>query len=428
ADAKGASAAKHAGVEGITMAGDGELGEVLAGAPAEVDTAILRVVSLPYEQFTKCVVVPQGEFAASLHAKPGERQKILVNLLGLDVYGRIRERANGLATGADAQLAAIDQHLAAMTDADDAALEAATERVATIRTLGGAVDQVQPKLAAARQAAQDATEALATLDTQIDRLATVRTPADAATLAATSAGARAKVNEAAKTVTAAEEAEEKLRGELAAAGDATALRRLLDAHAERERLAGDAETIAATLAQAEKEHSTAVSALTTARTGAEQAQRALDDAREAYQAAVATDRAAALRPHLRVGDACPVCTQTVTALPAVAHDSTVAAAEKAGKAAKKRADAADAAVEERDKAARELDRNLAGARAHGEQIQARLTALEERLDGAPGSGALRRDLAAITKLNGALEKAAAAVRTAREAHRTASTGADRAEQ
>jgi exonuclease SbcC len=430
-DAKGQVTTKHAGLEAITSAeGDGELGEVLAGTPAEVDTAILRVVGLPYEQFTKCVVVPQGEFAAFLHAKPAERQKILVNLLGLDVYGRIRERANGLATTADAQLSAIDQHLAGMTDADDAALAAATARVETVRTLGGAVDQVLPKLASARQAAQDATEALTALDTQIERLATVRTPADAATLAAAAAGARGKVNDAAQAITAAEEAEEKLRGELAAAGDATALRRLLDAHTERDRLAGDASTIAATLAQAEKEHAKAASALTTARTEAKQAQRALEDAREAYQAAVATDRAAALRPHLRVGDACPVCTQTVTTmpvLPTTKHDSTVAAAEKAGKAAKKRAEAAEAAVEDRDRAARELDRNLAAARAHVEQIQGRLTALEERLDGAPGADALRRDLAAITKLNGALERAAAAVRTAREAHRTAAAGADRAE-
>src|SRR6185437_10842115 len=103
-DAKGAVTTKHAGLEAITSAEDGELGEVLAGTPAEVDTAIL------------------------------------------DVFGRIREKANGLATAADAQLAAIDQHLARMTDADDAALEKATERVAVVRALGGAVDQVLPKL------------------------------------------------------------------------------------------------------------------------------------------------------------------------------------------------------------------------------------------------------------------------------------------
>jgi DNA repair protein SbcC/Rad50 len=427
-DAKGGVTTKHAGLEAITSAEDGELGEVLAGTPAEVDAAVQDVVGLPYEQFTKCVVVPQGDFAAFLHAKPAERQKILVNLLGLDVYGRIRERANGLATAADAQLAAIDQHLAGMTDADDAALEAATGRVAIVRALGGEVDQVLPKLADARRQAQDATEALAALDAQIGRLATVRTPADAATLAEGAAAARAQVAAAGKAVTSAEEGEEKLRGELAAAGDVTALRRLLDAHAERGRLAAEEAAIGATLAQAEKEHTKAATALSKARAEAKQAGQTLEDAREAYQAAVATDRAAALRPHLRVGDACPVCTQRVAALPAIAHDSTVAAAEKAGKAAKKRAETAEHAVEERDRAARELDRGLAAARAHVEQVQSRVAALDGRLDGAPAPDALRRDLEAITKLNGALEKAASAVRAAREAQRRATAGAERADE
>src|SRR5690349_19563004 len=39
---------------------DGELGEVLAGTANEVDLAVAAVVGLPYEQFTKCVVLPQG--------------------------------------------------------------------------------------------------------------------------------------------------------------------------------------------------------------------------------------------------------------------------------------------------------------------------------------------------------------------------------
>src|SRR4029453_8991682 len=76
--------------------GDGEsvpLGTVLAGTPAEMDAAVQAAVGLPYEQFTSCVVLPQGEFARFLHAKPAERQEILVNLLGLHVYQRIGEQA-----------------------------------------------------------------------------------------------------------------------------------------------------------------------------------------------------------------------------------------------------------------------------------------------------------------------------------------------
>ena len=102
-DGKGAVTTRGAAMEALPAGFDlgrldaglstEDLGEVVAGTPSEVDDAVLDVVGLPYEQFTKCVVLPQGEFAAFLHAKPADRQRILVNLLGLDVYGRIRERA-----------------------------------------------------------------------------------------------------------------------------------------------------------------------------------------------------------------------------------------------------------------------------------------------------------------------------------------------
>jgi DNA repair protein SbcC/Rad50 len=436
-DGKGNVTTRHAGLEALPagfdltrfdsgFAGD-ELGEVLAGTPAEVDAAVLEVVGLPYEQFTKCVVVPQGEFAAFLHAKPAERQRILVNLLGLDVYGRIRERANGLATAAEAQLSAIDQHLAGMADADDAALDAATARVAVLRALGGQVDRIVPQLASARQAATDAAEALAGLQGRLGRLTGLRVPADAATLAQAATAARGKVTAATEAVTAAEEAEEKLRGQLAAAGDPTALRRLLDAYAERDRLTAEAAQITATTSAAAAEHAKAATALTKAQTTARDAQQALEAAREAYQAAVAVDRAAALRPHLRVGDACPVCEQTVATLPPAAHDSTVAAAEKAGQLAKKRAEAAARAVEQHDRTARDLDRGLAAARARVEQVHSAIEQLAARLDGAPAPEALRRDLDAIARLHGALDKAAALVRRSREHHRNAATAAERAD-
>ena len=113
-DSKGAVSTKHAGLEALPHGFDlsrfdsglsaEDMGTVLAGTPNEVDLAVQTVIGLPYEQFTKCVVLPQGEFAAFLHAKPAERQKILVNLLGLDVYGQIRERAHALGGTADAKL------------------------------------------------------------------------------------------------------------------------------------------------------------------------------------------------------------------------------------------------------------------------------------------------------------------------------------
>src|SRR5205814_2923255 len=235
-DGKGAVTTKGAAMEALPAGFDlsrldgglstEDLGEVVAGTPSEVDGAVVDVIGLPYEQFTKCVVLPQGEFAAFLHAKPADRQRILVNLPGLDVYGRIRERAGSLAAEAEASAAATDRVLAGLADADDAALAGATGRVAATRRLATEVDAIVPALAATAGAADRARATLDTLDAEIARLSAVRAPGDAGRVAAAAVGAREALELASAAVTAAEEREEKLRGELAGAGDPAALRRL----------------------------------------------------------------------------------------------------------------------------------------------------------------------------------------------------------
>ncbi|MDP9405692.1 MAG: SMC family ATPase, partial [Actinomycetota bacterium] len=68
-------------------------GQVLAGDADAVTDAVERLLGLGFDQFTKSVVLPQGEFAAFLHDKPSDRQRLLVRLLGLDVYDRMRAAA-----------------------------------------------------------------------------------------------------------------------------------------------------------------------------------------------------------------------------------------------------------------------------------------------------------------------------------------------
>ncbi|MBN1172769.1 MAG: SMC family ATPase, partial [Micromonosporaceae bacterium] len=229
-DGKGAVATKHAGLEALPsgfdlasldLAGQGaglpaqELGEVLAGTPAELEAAVSAVVGLPYEQFTKCVVLPQGDFAAFLHAKPAERQRILVNLLGLDVYGKIRERANVAAAAAEAKAAVASSLLDSLADAGDAAIEAAERRVAVIAELVTAVDSIMPELAATKSAATEAAAQLSTIEGELSMLASLRPPKDVPAVTAAVTQTRSALAEASELVTLAEEREEKLRAELA---------------------------------------------------------------------------------------------------------------------------------------------------------------------------------------------------------------------
>src|SRR5439155_5911730 len=48
--------------------------EVLAGDADGVTAEVERLLGLNFEQFTRCVVLPQGEFARFMHDKPAARQ------------------------------------------------------------------------------------------------------------------------------------------------------------------------------------------------------------------------------------------------------------------------------------------------------------------------------------------------------------------
>ncbi|MEV6813618.1 SMC family ATPase [Micromonospora sp. NPDC051296] len=405
-----------------------DLGEVVAGTPAEMDTAVLEAVGLPYEQFTSCVVLPQGQFADFLHARPATRQQILVNLLGLGVYEQVQQRATTRAGQAEAKLEAVDQLLAGLADVDDSTLERVAGQVDRMTELAEAVIAAVPELDAARATAREASAALAALDTELAVLGAVRAPDGVAEVARAVTAARAEADAASNAVSLAEEREEKLRGELAAAGDESTLRLALRAYADREQLTGRAEQVRAEVETAGAEHDVAVRALTEARAAAERAEAELAAAFQAHEEAKAADQAVALRAHLTDGASCPVCEQTVARVPAIPAGSAVARAVAAGKAARVASEAAKRMVGERDTAARELDRVLLRARAEHDGLRTRLAELDERLAGAATAEALRATLAEHSRLRLGLDEAATAVRAGREAARRARGAVDAAEE
>src|SRR5215203_125533 len=60
--------------------------EVVAGDAKALTGAVADLLGLSFEHFCTCVVLPQGEFAALLHAEPRKRQDMLLALLDLGLY------------------------------------------------------------------------------------------------------------------------------------------------------------------------------------------------------------------------------------------------------------------------------------------------------------------------------------------------------
>lgn len=150
----------------------------LAATESELSTCIEEdVIGLGLEHFTKCVVLPQGEFAAFLRAKPGVRKQLLERLLGLGLYERLRKAANqrwkleeGRADNLRWQLDSLLPH------ATPEAVGVVETRIATLEQLRKHIEEVTAELARLNSEAQAAGDRWAKAADQLELLAEVRVP------------------------------------------------------------------------------------------------------------------------------------------------------------------------------------------------------------------------------------------------------------
>ena len=382
-------------------------GQTLAGDADGMTTAVEALLGLGFDQFTKCVVLPQGDFARFLHDKPSARQELLVKLLELGVYERMRAEANSRRMAADASVELTERQIAALSDATPEALQIAADRVERLTALRHDIDEAQPQLDAAAAAGRAAQEEAAAADAAAKAVRGITAPPGVTQLSAAVTAAEAAVEAATRDADASQRAlvaAEKARAE---AGDAAVLMQVRTAHEQRDvlrdRITKGQEVVA------------------TRRTDEQEAQSACDVATADADAAAAAV-AAARREHaahdlaatLIAGESCPVCLQDVAAIPQRSTPAAVETAEQRHAAAAKQLRTAEAALvplrNERAKAEHLL-----------ESLAEQLAEVERTLQSAPPAEEVTRRLEEIAAADQAVEHARRAAATATAAQREAQT-------
>src|SRR5690242_19917147 len=177
------------------LAEPGEPTEVLA-KDRGVAEAVERLLGLSYDDFCQCVVLPQGQFAQFLHATPGDRQAILLRLLGAEHYKQMMTLANQRASAAGQRADTLGETLAAFADATPEAEDAAQAAEKALDVLNERVRLALPEIDAAHRDLAAATAELERLERERATLAAVRVPAGTEALDTDLAAARVRLDEA----------------------------------------------------------------------------------------------------------------------------------------------------------------------------------------------------------------------------------------
>lgn len=381
--------------------------EAMADGPDGVTAAVTELLGIGYEHFTQCVLLPQGRFAEFLHAKPGERQDLLIQLLAYSVYEQVGQRARerGRIAGTAFDLASKRLAELGSVTADD--LSAAQARVADLDELVPHVESVVEAMASLRQRWTAARDAAAAARSSLESVAALRMPADVSELAGQLTEADELVAARAAARATADDAESAAEAAASGLPARDQLTRWRDAHDRAAVLTADLLARQRELAQAETSEAGLAVALATAVDAAEAATARLAAAEQEH-------RAVALAASLRPGAPCPVCAQPVGELPHHDVPADLDAARKAAASARSTVDTARGAHVRAGK-------DTAAARTAQAAVRRQQDDLAAVLVGAPPAPQVEAALADL----GRAETAVAAARTAARAARAAADAAVR---
>jgi exonuclease SbcC len=333
---------------------------------SEVNERIVELLGLEFDGFSRSIMLAQGRFAEFLRSRPAERDKVLKGVFGHDridlMRGAAKERAATEAAAVETlgvRLEAADALAGRIADSGEK-LVAHEARLELLRKAEPDFADFAERTAATSRVITRAEAELAALAALSERLPAAASVADIVEISKSANDSRQRLGDALAEAQAALTAADAglsvldppaLRGTIddATRLEATTRQMELQRQAARQRIelqmeAGQGADTKLELARADLER--AAAALEDASQLLAASVEAHEKAGHSLHAAQHSDMAGTLRSELAAGQACPVCDQAVTTVPAAADAPATAAAEATLTQAAERRDAFQEAVQQ----------------------------------------------------------------------------------
>lgn len=362
-------------------------GSPVASGAGEVTREVEDLLRLRFDDFTKTVVLPQGEFARFLKAGSTERRDLLRDLLGLDVYARLRELATERRSEASGRAGSARSQLEALEVPATEDLAKARARLVSLRELSDEIRDQLDELEKVETGLQVSEQRIDGFDEALRRLGDIAPPEHLEQLnhrLATSSEAESEAEEALeqKRVEA-----DKLKNRIEALPTHETISNTRLAHEELARIderiaALDVDEARADVKEAEK--------------SLRRAETELTEAREAADGARVSHAAHTVSTALVVGEPCPVCAQMVDAVPNRKAPPELTALDEAVAAAR-------TSVESRREAVRSSQARLTELETRGSELGSQRESLAKRVASALSLEELAEAEEKLTEQEGALQ-------------------------
>ena len=249
-DKQGKASTKEARLERVTEGTP----QVLAGQANEMAAQVEALLGLSYDQFTKTVVLPQGNFARFLHDTSADRKKALNHLLDFGIYDAIRIQAGAQVRTAEGEIKAFMETAASATS--DEEVQAKEKLLGEIKSARKALASELEHWDELTQQAQTITETCAKIANTISHAEAVAIPADVGVITDLARRAKQQLEQVEILASRASENEADAKDAVAEGPDRGELQRVEEAYGRYEKAVSETtnkETDAAvTQAEAEK--------------------------------------------------------------------------------------------------------------------------------------------------------------------------------